>query len=333
MSAIKEKQVTVVLEPIDNKRLGLLCGPLNHNLKQIEAHLDVEIRNCANTFQLNGTLQAINRTEQVIQNLYRDTIDNKFSEQTLHLRLVESGGADSYHDAMTIKLPDATIRGRTSNQRKYIQSIMRHDISFGIGPAGTGKTLLAVACAANALEQQQVKRIVLSRPAVEAGERLGFLPGDMTQKIDPYLRPLQDALFSLLGAEKIERYMAAGRIEMLPLAFMRGRTLSDAFILLDEAQNTTVEQMKMFITRMGMASTMVINGDVTQVDLPNRSSCGLEHVEKLLANEPGVGFTKFSAIDVVRHPLVARIVRAYEAAECNKEQAYADSGQSHTPAI
>ena len=314
MSVPEEKQVTLVLDPVDNRRLNLLCGPLNRNLKQIETNLDVEIRNHANTFQLNGGGGAVERTERIIRNLYDDTVNSELdnlSEEVINLRIVESDSG-RLHGDVAFKLPHATVRGRTPSQREYLRNIMCSDITFGIGPAGTGKTWLAVAAAANALEQQQAERIILSRPAVEAGERLGFLPGDMAQKIDPYLRPLQDALFSLFGAEKVERHVAAGRIEMLPLAFMRGRTLNNAFILLDEAQNATMEQMKMFITRIGISSTMVVNGDITQTDLPDRDNCGLEHAERLLAGIPGIAFTKFSSADVVRHPLVRRIVQAYD---------------------
>ena len=314
-----EKKITLVLDPVDNRRLDLLCGPLNRNLKQIETNLDVEIKNRANTFQLNGNVIAVTRTEKIIRELYNDTMNTSLgsiSEEAIHLRIVESGDSQQADD-ITLRLPNATVRGRTANQKKYLRNILRHDLSFGIGPAGTGKTWLAVAAAVNALEQHQVERIILSRPAVEAGEKLGFLPGDMTQKIDPYLRPLQDALFSLMGPERIERHTAAGRVEVLPLAFMRGRTLNNAFILLDEAQNATMEQVKMFITRIGISSTMVVNGDITQVDLPNPDSSGLRHSEKLLAGIAGIAFTSFNHADVVRHPLVTQIIQAYEKHNAN----------------
>jgi len=260
----------------------------------------------------------------LIKDLYSTTESETLSPEKVHLFLQEANADDDEIDRdtdaiTTIKTKRGLIKGRSVNQRLYLNNILSHDICFGIGPAGTGKTFLAVACAVAALEQDRVRRIVLVRPAVEAGERLGFLPGDMTQKIDPYLRPLYDALYEMFGFERVAKYIDRNVIEVAPLAFMRGRTLNEAFVILDEAQNTTVEQMKMFLTRIGFGSTAVITGDITQIDLPRDKQSGLRHVIDILKNEEKISFTFFKSKDVVRHPLVARILNAYEKYECMQD--------------
>jgi len=292
-------------------------------MQQIEHRLGVSISNRGNEFRLHGPTAAIHAAEQVINNLYTLTSHQleALTPGHIHLSLQEIWGAGedelttktADHDkAISIRTKRGTIRPRGANQQHYVHDIRTHDISFGIGPAGTGKTYLAVACAVDALERNEVRRILLVRPAVEAGERLGFLPGDMAEKIDPYLRPLYDALYEMLGFERVGKLLEKSVIEVAPLAFMRGRTLNEAFIIMDEAQNTTVEQMKMFLTRLGFGSKAVITGDVTQVDLPRHQNSGLKHVMDILNTVKGVSFTHFVGRDVVRHPLVQRIVAAYD---------------------
>lgn len=309
-------------EPFDNERLANLNGPFDAHLRSVELKLGAVIRNRGNIYELSGTEALCRKTEGVLRELYDLTDTQVLGEEDLFLvfkgvNLEQSGQfsgqarAGSTQDVQ-IKTRKGTIRGRGDNQRQYLHQIATHDINFGIGPAGTGKTYLAVAMAVEALETNRVQRLLLVRPAVEAGEKLGFLPGDLIQKVDPYLRPLYDALYEMMGVEKVGRLMERNVIEVAPLAFMRGRTLNDAFILLDEAQNTTVEQMKMFLTRMGFGSTAVITGDMTQVDLPRHIRSGLRHAVAVLKGVEGMSFTFFEAADVVRHPLVQRIVMAYE---------------------
>ena len=312
----------VSLEPLDNERLANLCGPLDGHLRHIERRLGVEINNRGNNFKIIGAPKSVETTGRLLTNLYESTKDETLSAERVHLFLQEAKvdetvEADIEND-VAVKTKRGIVKGRSPNQRLYLKNIQTHDISFGIGPAGTGKTYLAVVSAVAALEQDRARRIVLVRPAVEAGEKLGYLPGDMAQKVDPYLRPLYDALYEMLGFEQVARYIEKNVIEVAPLAFMRGRTLNESFVILDEAQNTTVEQMKMFLTRIGFGSTAVITGDITQIDLPNGRKSGLRHVIDILSEEQGISFTFFKSKDVVRHPLVARILNAYEKHE-NKE--------------
>ena len=307
------------LSPADNARLANLCGPFEQHLRQIERRLGIEISNRGVSFRLIGDGAAVRLGDQLLRDLYADTAAEVLSPESIHLSLRELG-ADDLIVAVADRLPELLIKtkrglvkARGPNQQEYLHAIQRHDINFGVGPAGTGKTYLAVACAVEALETDRVRRLLLVRPAVEAGERLGFLPGDLAQKIDPYLRPLYDALFEMLGFEKVNKLLERNVIEVAPLAYMRGRTLNDAFIILDEAQNTTPEQMKMFLTRIGFGSTAVITGDVTQVDLPRGQPSGLRQAVEVLKDVDGISFTFFNARDVVRHALVQRIVHAYEA--------------------
>ena len=307
----------LLLEPADNARLANLCGHLDEHLRQIERRLGVEINNRGHQFRVIGEPAAIAVAVAVLEALYRNTRDEALTPASVHLTLQEAG-ADALVDELEpdaeevlIRTRRGLIRGRGPNQQRYLWSIKHHDLSFGVGPAGTGKTYLAVACAVDALESSTVRRLVLVRPAVEAGERLGFLPGDMAQKIDPYLRPLYDALYEMLGFERVAKLIERSIIEVAPLAFMRGRSLNDSFIILDEAQNTTVEQMKMFLTRIGFGSTAVVTGDVTQVDLPRNVPSGLRQVLQVLKDVERISMTFFNARDVVRHPLVQRIVNAY----------------------
>jgi len=306
----------MVLEPADNSRLANLCGPMDKNLRHIERRLGVEINNRGNTFRIIGINKSIDLTEQLLLSLYEMTATEALSPEKVHLHIqdmgVEREVEDDGDNDTNIKTKRGIIRGRSPNQRSYLRSIFDHDISFGIGPAGTGKTYLAVACAVAALEQDRARRIVLVRPAVEAGENLGFLPGDLIQKVDPYLRPLYDALYEMLGFEQVAKYIERNVIEVAPLAFMRGRTLNESFVILDEAQNTTVEQMKMFLTRIGFGSTAVITGDITQTDLPRGKDSGLRQVIDVLKEEADISFTFFTSKDIVRHPLVAKILNAYE---------------------
>jgi phosphate starvation-inducible PhoH-like protein len=311
--------------PEDNTRLSNLCGLLDRHLRQIERRLGVEIANRGQVFRLIGEPVAIAAAEQILRDLYTVAADEPLTPERVHLHLQESGvetliaaqseqGVERLPEAV-IKTRGGLVRARGPNQQAYLHAILTHDINFGIGPAGTGKTYLAVASAVEALETDRVRRLLLVRPAVEAGERLGFLPGDLAQKIDPYLRPLYDALYEMFGFEKVNKLIERNVIEVAPLAFMRGRTLNEAFIILDEAQNTTPEQMKMFLTRIGFGSTAVITGDVTQVDLPRGQPSGLRQIVEILRAVEGISFTFFSARDVVRHALVQRIVNAYDAFE------------------
>ena len=278
--------------------------------------MGVEINNRGNQFHISGAPKSIDMTAQLLNDMYESTVKEALSTENVHLFLqslnIDNEIEEEIVDDVSIKTRRGLIRGRSPNQKHYLMNIQQHDISFGVGPAGTGKTYLAVACAVAAMEQDRARRLVLVRPAVEAGEKLGFLPGDMTQKIDPYLRPLYDALYEMLGFEKVAKLIERNVIEVAPLAFMRGRTLNESFIILDEAQNTTIEQMKMFLTRIGFNSTAVVTGDITQIDLPNGKQSGLRHVIDILQDEPGISFTFFKSRDVVRHPLVARILNAYE---------------------
>ncbi len=307
-------------EPVDNQRLANLCGPLDQHLSLIEKRLGVVIANRGSVFTISGEAQAQQTAEKLIRQLYSATSSEALSPARVHLYLQadEAEDADADADAngpshsAEVRVRRGYIHGRGTNQSRYIKAIQNHDINFGIGPAGTGKTYLAVACAVEALESEWVRRVILVRPAVEAGERLGFLPGDLAQKVDPYLRPLYDALYEMLGFERVEKLMERNMIEVAPLAYMRGRTLNESFIILDEAQNTSVEQMKMFLTRIGFGSTAVITGDVTQIDLPKGQYSGLKHVVDVLDAVEGLSFSWFQTKDVVRHPLVRRILDAYE---------------------
>ena len=313
-----------ILEPFDARSFATLCGQFDEHLHQIEKRLDIEIRNRGNQFELAGEPRRTKVAERLLQRLYREAQNGTdLTPDTVHLYLQESGLEDLEElqsaPQVTLKSRKAHIRPRGANQQRYVKAILDHDINFGIGPAGTGKTYLAVACAVDALEREQIRRILLVRPAVEAGEKLGFLPGDLSQKIDPYLRPLYDALYEMLGFEHVAKLIERNVIEVAPLAYMRGRTLNNSFIILDESQNTTVEQMKMFLTRIGFGSTAVITGDVTQVDLPRGTRSGLKHVIEVLQDVPGISFTHFKPKDVVRHPLVQRIVEAYERHESRQQ--------------
>jgi phosphate starvation-inducible PhoH-like protein len=310
--------VDISLEPADNERLAELCGQFDDHLHQLEQRLGVEINSRGNRFRIIGESATVQRAGQILEGLYLETEKGALTPEKVHLYL-QAAGADRVgngtagREAVIIKTPGCTITPRGINQQHYLQNILRYDLNFGIGPAGTGKTYLAVACAVQALEQERVSRLVLVRPAVEAGERLGFLPGDMAQKVDPYLRPLYDGLYEMLGIDRVAKLIERSVIEVAPLAFMRGRSLNDAFIILDEAQNTTVEQMKMFLTRIGFGSTAVVTGDITQIDLPRQTTSGLRQVTDVLRNQKDISFTFFAAHDVVRHPLVQRIISAYEA--------------------
>lgn len=318
MSETKFSQ-ELLLEPANNLRLSNFCGQFDQHLRQIEQRLVVQIANRGNQFQVTGFEISVKAACAVIKKLFASTEHEQITPELVHLALQDSSveqlletPALDEQSLVTIKTKRGMIKGRGKNQQEYLKKITHHDINFGVGPAGTGKTYLAVACAVEALQTEQVKRIILVRPAVEAGEKLGFLPGDMAQKVDPYLRPLYDALYEMLGFERVEKLMERNIIEVAPLAFMRGRTLNDSFIILDEAQNTTTEQIKMFLTRVGFGSTAVVTGDVTQIDLPHEKMSGLKHVLTVLKEVEGVSFTFFSVRDVVRHPLVQRIVAAYE---------------------
>lgn len=311
------------LEPSDNFRLSDFCGECDQHLRQIEQRLNVDIANRGNQFQITGIETDVKAACAVIKKLFATTEHELITPEQVHLAMQDSTidqllnmpEEEATPTHVAIKTKRGMIIGRGKNQQDYLKKIQSNDINFGIGPAGTGKTYLAVACAVEALQTEQVRRIILVRPAVEAGEKLGFLPGDLAQKVDPYLRPLYDALYEMLGFERVEKLIERKVIEVAPLAFMRGRTLNDSFIILDEAQNTTTEQIKMFLTRIGFGSTAVITGDITQIDLPNEKMSGLKHVLKVLHQVEGVSFTSFNVRDVVRHPLVQRIVAAYEAYE------------------
>jgi phosphate starvation-inducible PhoH-like protein len=297
--------------PHNNNRLSHLCGPMDAHLRTIEAGLQVSIAHRHEQFKVDGPKAVAMRAMEILQAVY-ERADRPISPDMVQLMLVgDSGGEEANLPVLQTRRAD--LKARTPVQAAYLESIASHDISFGIGPAGTGKTYLAVACAVDALERASVQRIVLTRPAVEAGERLGFLPGDLSQKVDPYLRPLYDALYDLMGHDKVLKAFERNAIEVAPLAFMRGRTLNNAFVILDEAQNTSTEQMKMFLTRIGFGAKAVVTGDVSQIDLPKGQLSGLIDAERVLKRVKGIAFTRFSSADVVRHPLVARIVDAYEA--------------------
>jgi phosphate starvation-inducible PhoH-like protein len=305
------KAVEVKLEPVDNQRLARLCGALDENLRQIESALDVTIARRAGKFTVRG--EQAQRAAQALEHFYeRASSDLSVEDVQLGLTELSSNSVAGKAEEPQLLTRRADLHGRTPHQVQYIERILAHDCTIGIGPAGTGKTYLAVACAVDALERDKVKRIVLVRPAVEAGERLGFLPGDLAQKVDPYLRPLYDALYDLMGFEKTGKLLERGTIELAPLAYMRGRTLNHSFIILDEAQNTTPEQMKMFLTRIGFGAKAVVNGDVTQIDLGRGQKSGLIESRRILDGVRGIAFTEFGAQDVVRHPLVARIIDAYD---------------------
>ncbi len=328
----------LVFAPADNVRLVELCGPLDQHLHQIESRLGVEVRRRGNRFQIIGLPPAIKRAESVLQDLYSRAQREPVDSERVHIALqelgmepdaAEGGGArdalggpgavagavagTERPDELKVRTSRGAVRARGANQTEYLTNVRNHDLTFGIGPAGTGKTYLAVACAVEALQSDAVRRIILVRPAVEAGERLGFLPGDLSQKVDPYLRPMYDALYEMMGFERVAKMIERNVIEVAPLAFMRGRSLNDSFVILDEAQNTTNEQMKMFLTRIGFGSKAVVTGDITQVDLPSAKQSGLRTVIDILRGVRGIAFTMFTSKDVVRHPLVQRIVQAYEA--------------------
>ncbi|MBQ4861068.1 PhoH family protein [Pseudoalteromonas sp. MMG013] len=319
------KNIEFYLEPSDNARLSSLCGPFDENVKQIERRIGVEVTHRDNWFKVTGQAVQVKAAMDILKTLYVDTAPvrgeiKEIEPDNVHLAITESkcleqDTPNSWDKEVYIKTRRGVIKPRNQNQSQYVANILMHDICFGVGPAGTGKTYLAVAAAVDALERQEIRRILLTRPAVEAGEKLGFLPGDLTQKIDPYLRPLYDALFEMLGFEKVERLIEKNVIEVAPLAYMRGRTLNDAFIILDESQNTTAEQMKMFLTRIGFNSKAVITGDITQIDLPRGARSGLRHAIDVLGDVDEISFNFFKSHDVVRHPVVARIVEAYEKKE------------------
>ncbi|MDH5357979.1 MAG: PhoH family protein, partial [Gammaproteobacteria bacterium] len=311
--------ISFELSPEDNPRLANLCGHLDEHLRMMERGFGVEINNRGGKFQIIGNSDVLADIQNVIHELYAETSQTVLVPEQVHLAIRQVGGIDAIitpeQKEITIKTKRGLVKARGENQQAYLQRVMTHDINFGIGPAGTGKTYLAVACAVEALERDFARRIVLVRPAVEAGEKLGFLPGDLTQKVDPYLRPLYDALYEMLGFERVAKLIERNVIEVAPLAYMRGRTLNESFIILDEAQNTTTEQMKMFLTRLGYNSTAVITGDITQVDLPGSQKSGLRHAIEVLKDVEGIGFTFFQAKDVVRHSLVQKVILAYENAE------------------
>jgi phosphate starvation-inducible PhoH-like protein len=337
-------------EPVDNERLASICGVLDEHLRRIEQTLSVTIRRRRGSFEIEGRKADAQRALGVLEQLH-DRSPRHVSPQAVQLLLTEASASAPTPSARSRAVPVAAdgvklqpqhadgragadrqgdvvlhtrrtdLKARTPNQRRYLRAILDHDIAFGIGPAGTGKTFLAVACAVDALERSQVERVILTRPAVEAGERLGFLPGDLAQKVDPYLRPLYDALYDLMGFDRVTRAFERGTLEIAPLAFMRGRTLNQAFVILDEAQNTTPEQMKMFLTRIGFGSKVVVTGDTSQIDLPKSVTSGLVDAERVLARVKGIAFTRFTSADVVRHALVARMVEAYD-----RQRKAADSG-------
>ncbi|MGB0187210.1 MAG: PhoH family protein [Aequoribacter sp.] len=318
--------ISTTLEPNNASHLATLCGQFDAHLKQIEQRLNVAIASRGNRFSISGATEAREAARDLLENLYQAICGGEgLSAETLHVHMQDAGlevlkeqrasEAETADNVVVIKTKRAPVKPRGKNQQGYVRAIQDFDINFGIGPAGTGKTYLAVACAVEALLNERVRRILLVRPAVEAGEKLGFLPGDLAQKIDPYLRPLYDALYEMLGFEQVNKYIERNIIEVAPLAFMRGRTLNNAFIILDEAQNTTREQMKMFLTRIGFGSTAVITGDATQIDLPRGAHSGLTHASHILDGVDGISFTYFANKDVVRHPLVQRVVEAYDKAE------------------
>jgi len=327
--------IKLQLEPENPAALANLCGQFDEHLKLIEQRLGIEIRNRGGAFQLSGEHTLIRAVADILQQLYAEaSAGQAITPEQVHLHLQQAGihqlqsSTSGEEKAISIRTRKMLIQPRGENQQRYVRSIRRHDVNFGIGPAGTGKTYLAVACAVEALEREEVSRILLVRPAVEAGEKLGFLPGDLAQKVDPYLRPLYDALYEMIGFEKVAKLIERNVIEVAPLAYMRGRTLNGSFVILDESQNTTREQMKMFLTRIGFGSTAVITGDVTQVDLPKGTKSGLLHAIDVLKGIKGIGFTHFTAQDVVRHPLVQHIVQAYEAFEKREVSREQSAGQT-----
>ncbi|MDF1689792.1 MAG: PhoH family protein [Cycloclasticus sp.] len=312
----QNKTLDISLEPANNKRLASLCGQFNEHITQLERRLHVDVKNRGNLFSVSGADADVAAAIAALKELYKSTESDQLTPAKVHL-LVQENKMEvdkqvNEENSIVIHTRKKIIKPRGGNQQAYVKSISKNDIVFGIGPAGTGKTYLAVACAVEALQSEKVARIILARPAVEAGERLGFLPGDLSEKINPYLRPLYDALYEMLGVERVEKLIEKNIIEIAPLAFMRGRTLNEAFIILDEAQNTTPEQIKMFLTRIGYGSTVVVTGDITQIDLPGHMESGLKLVTKILKNISGISFTHFSGADVVRHPVVQKIVAAYE---------------------
>jgi len=317
----------LTLAPEDNHRLFNLCGKLNEHLKLIEKRLGVMIKQRGYTFSISGHPQAVQQACDTLNVLYHETEKiHRLEPKEVHLYLQTAGKKRQQEEpqqddaSMEIRLKKGAIVARGENQVHYLRNILQNDINFGIGPAGTGKTYLAVACAVQALESERISRIVLVRPIVEAGEKLGFLPGDIAQKVHPYLKPLYDAMYEMIGFDKVNQLIERDIIELLPLAYMRGRSLNDSFIILDEAQNTTTEQMKMFLTRIGFNSKAVVTGDITQIDLNNRRDSGLIHASEVLKNIPGISFTQFQVCDVVRHPLVQTIVEAYERHEGNQDK-------------
>ena len=322
-----QQRLELVLEPDDPQRLANVTGPFDAHLRQIELRLGIEVRNRGNHFRLVGPEAEINRAEEILRTLFAQAGEGLVTTEQVHLALAERGGAPGTAPAalpetdgeIVVRTKRGVVRGRGARQREYLRDIATHDLTFGIGPAGTGKTYLAVASAVQALEQDRVRRVVLTRPAVEAGEKLGFLPGDMAQKVDPYLRPLYDALYEMLGFERVARLVERAVIEVAPLAFMRGRSLNESFIILDEAQNTSIEQMKMFLTRIGFGSVAVVTGDISQIDLPRHQQSGLKHTMQVLHGVPGIRFVRFEKQDVVRHPLVQSIVHAYEVHEARQD--------------
>lgn len=338
----RSAQAEFYLEPDDNRRLANLCGHLDSHIKQIAKHFSIKIFNRGNHFKVAGDAISVDHATQIIQKLYREThngteirndlIHLLLQEADLEIAHVKESKDDGAHKPIVIRTPKLIIKPRGPNQQKYVRTIQNHDINFGIGPAGTGKTYLAVACAVEALLRDDVQKILLVRPAVEAGEKLGFLPGDLAQKIDPYLRPLYDALHDMLGYEQVTKLQERNVIEIAPLAYMRGRTLSNAYVILDESQNTTPEQMKMFLTRIGFGSKAVVTGDITQVDLPRGARSGLAHIMRILDNVEGIGFTQFANKDVVRHPLVQRIVDAYDEHDAKQEQKRLEKKQQEADA-
>lgn len=310
------EKIEFLLSPFDNSRLADLCGQFNEHLKQLEKGLGVELNHRGEKFSIKGEKHRLTAAKHVLNELYERTLSEQLSAEKVQLVIdtsgVEVAEVDQVKDTVEINCRRLRVRPRGKHQISYVQSIRERDLTFGVGPAGTGKTFLAVACAVEALEQDWVRRIILVRPAVEAGERLGFLPGDLTQKIDPYLRPIYDALYEMLGFDRVTKLIERNIIEIAPLAFMRGRTLNHSFIILDEAQNTTIEQMKMFLTRFGFGSTAVVTGDTTQIDLPKHTESGLKHAQTVLSGIDEIGVLRFNAHDVVRHSLVKSIVNAYE---------------------
>ena len=316
--SMQTSSISISLQPNDNPRLANLCGPFDEHLHQIEDRMSVEIQRRGNAFTLAGESASVEAASRVLKNLYDATASEELSKEVIHLHLqnstVENVKQEPNIQASTISVQTrkGSIKPRGPNQAANIHDVLNHDLTFGIGPAGTGKTYLAVACAVAALDAEQVQRLVLVRPAVEAGERLGFLPGDLSQKIDPYLRPMYDALYEMMGFERVNKLIEKTVIEVAPLAYMRGRTLNDAFVILDEAQNTTKDQMKMFLTRIGFGSKAVVTGDITQIDLPNRSASGLRNAMNILKDVEQIRFNFFNSKDVVRHPLVQHIIDAYD---------------------